>query len=224
MQDIFVLERTGIGPRGNVTGRFTATGVRPHVLERLKVRIGVHLRRQFDLSPKLQELKDAVERMFLFVAFLIFTGAWARAATTSGASRSSRRRNCLAARLRELRVPEARASRPPRDLVRREQRGSLAFLGDFVAWLGVLRRLQLYIDQANLEIPRRRSLRAVRDHRRRRLHCSRLRGLEPADSAHRPRARLRRVFRWSTSRGSAAGGCANSRKCCRTPSTCSTAP
>jgi pilus assembly protein CpaF len=42
MQDIFVLERTGIGPRGNITGRFKATGVRPHALDRLKS-YGVHL-------------------------------------------------------------------------------------------------------------------------------------------------------------------------------------
>ena len=31
LQDIFVLERTGIGPRGNVTGRFAATGAIPQI-------------------------------------------------------------------------------------------------------------------------------------------------------------------------------------------------
>jgi hypothetical protein len=40
---------------------------------------------------------------------------------------------------------EARAFAP------RLQRGSLAFLGDFVSWIGILRRLQIYIDQANLK-------------------------------------------------------------------------
>ncbi|HNB53645.1 MAG TPA: hypothetical protein PK530_16975, partial [Anaerolineales bacterium] len=37
------------------------------------------------------------------------------------------------------------------DLIRREQRGSFAAIGDFVAWVGVLRRLQEMIDQANLK-------------------------------------------------------------------------
>ncbi|PWT99671.1 MAG: pilus assembly protein CpaF [Terriglobia bacterium] len=42
MQDIFVLERTGVGPRGQVMGKFAATGVRPHCLDRLKA-YGIHL-------------------------------------------------------------------------------------------------------------------------------------------------------------------------------------
>jgi pilus assembly protein CpaF len=42
MQDIFLLERTGLGSRGQVLGRFAATGARPHCLERLKV-YGIHL-------------------------------------------------------------------------------------------------------------------------------------------------------------------------------------
>ncbi len=36
MQDIFLLERTGVGPRGQVLGSFCATGVQPHCLDRLK--------------------------------------------------------------------------------------------------------------------------------------------------------------------------------------------
>ena len=35
MQDIFVFERTGIGPAGKVIGRFRATGIRPKCSERL---------------------------------------------------------------------------------------------------------------------------------------------------------------------------------------------
>ena len=35
MQDIFVFERTGIGPGGKVTGRFRATGIRPKCSEKL---------------------------------------------------------------------------------------------------------------------------------------------------------------------------------------------
>jgi tight adherence protein B len=37
------------------------------------------------------------------------------------------------------------------ELLRRERRGSFAFLGDLVAWVGVLRRLQETIEQANLK-------------------------------------------------------------------------
>src|SRR6185436_8506679 len=37
------------------------------------------------------------------------------------------------------------------ELLRREHRGSFAFLGDLVTWVGVLRRLQETIDQANLK-------------------------------------------------------------------------
>ena len=33
MQDIFVFERTGIGPEGKVIGRFRATGIRPKCTE-----------------------------------------------------------------------------------------------------------------------------------------------------------------------------------------------
>jgi len=35
MQDIFVFDRTGIGPGGKVQGRFRATGIRPKCSERL---------------------------------------------------------------------------------------------------------------------------------------------------------------------------------------------
>ena len=42
MQDIFTLERSGIGPRGQVVGKFAATGVQPHCLDRLKS-YGIHL-------------------------------------------------------------------------------------------------------------------------------------------------------------------------------------
>jgi pilus assembly protein CpaF len=35
MQDIFVFEKTGIGPAGKVTGRFRATGIRPKCSEKL---------------------------------------------------------------------------------------------------------------------------------------------------------------------------------------------
>jgi pilus assembly protein CpaF len=42
MQDIFLLERTGLGTRGKILGKFAATGARPTVLGRLKG-YGIHL-------------------------------------------------------------------------------------------------------------------------------------------------------------------------------------
>ncbi len=55
MQDIFVLERTGLGARGKVLGRFAASGVRPHCLDRLKS-YGIHL--PASIFTEVQELKD----------------------------------------------------------------------------------------------------------------------------------------------------------------------
>jgi pilus assembly protein CpaF len=56
MQDIFEFERTGISPRGRVTGSFRATGVRPVSMDRLKA-YGIHL------SPSIfQEKHELKER------------------------------------------------------------------------------------------------------------------------------------------------------------------
>jgi pilus assembly protein CpaF len=43
MQDIFVFERTGIGPNGKVTGRFKATGIRPKCSDKIAA-AGIQLR------------------------------------------------------------------------------------------------------------------------------------------------------------------------------------
>jgi tight adherence protein B len=61
--------------------------------------------------------------------------------------------SAVAARLRELRTRTGGRGRGSGggDLLKREQKGTFAFLGDFVAWLGILRRLQEYIDQAALK-------------------------------------------------------------------------
>jgi pilus assembly protein CpaF len=42
MQEVFTLERTGLGPSGRVLGRFHATGVQPHFMDRLRA-YGLHL-------------------------------------------------------------------------------------------------------------------------------------------------------------------------------------
>src|SRR5437879_10907368 len=56
----------------------------------------------------------------------------------------------LGGRLRELRAHMRGRAKAP-ELLRREHRGSFAFLGDLVTWVGVLRRLQVTIEQANLK-------------------------------------------------------------------------
>ncbi|MBS1855776.1 MAG: type II secretion system F family protein [Acidobacteria bacterium] len=56
----------------------------------------------------------------------------------------------LHGRLRGLRASMRSRSGASPELLRREHRGSFAFLGDLVTWVGVLRRLQETINQADL--------------------------------------------------------------------------
>jgi pilus assembly protein CpaF len=55
MQDVFMLERTGLSARGKILGRFAATGVQPRCLDRLKA-YGIHL--PVSIFTEMQELKD----------------------------------------------------------------------------------------------------------------------------------------------------------------------
>jgi len=57
----------------------------------------------------------------------------------------------LGGRLRELRAHMRSRSQKAPELLRREHRGQFAFLGDLVTWVGVFRRLQTIIEQANLK-------------------------------------------------------------------------
>jgi tight adherence protein B len=57
----------------------------------------------------------------------------------------------LGHRMRELRAHARGRTRNSPELLRREHRGTFAFLGDLVTWVGLLRRLQELIDQANLK-------------------------------------------------------------------------
>ena len=54
-------------------------------------------------------------------------------------------------RLREVRSGTVSRTRTAPELLRREHRGTFAFVGDLVTWVGVLRRLQELIQQANLK-------------------------------------------------------------------------
>ena len=89
--------------------------------------------------------------MFLFVVFLIFTGALAAAGYYVWSVPQQQAEDVLAGRLRELRVSGGARARTAGDLVRSERRGRFAFLGEFISWVGGLRRLQEYIEQANLK-------------------------------------------------------------------------
>src|SRR6266849_8520823 len=89
--------------------------------------------------------------MDVFVAFLIFTIALLIAGYYVWTVPEQQASESLTMRLRELRTQSRSGARVSSDLIQREHRGSLAFLGDFVSWLGVMRRLQTYIVQANLK-------------------------------------------------------------------------
>lgn len=87
-----------------------------------------------------------------FITFLIFSACLAGAAYYVWAIPANQEAEILRQRMRELRSRASqRRGGGGADIVRREQRGSLAFIGDIVAWVGVLRRLQQFIDQANLK-------------------------------------------------------------------------
>ncbi|HET8548332.1 MAG TPA: type II secretion system F family protein [Bryobacteraceae bacterium] len=88
--------------------------------------------------------------MFVFIAFLIFFGALLAAAWYAFVVPQQAANGVLLGRMRELRARSGMRARTASDLIRRENRGRLAFVGDFVAWIGLLRRLQERIDQANL--------------------------------------------------------------------------
>jgi len=56
MQDIFVFRQTGYDDKGKVLGKFSATGVRPMVLEEIKYR-GIKLPNEiFNPDPEIQHL------------------------------------------------------------------------------------------------------------------------------------------------------------------------
>ena len=89
--------------------------------------------------------------MFLLVAFLIFTGALGGAGYYVWTVPKQEEEEILAGRLRELRIAGGTRKRARGDLLRRQQQGTLGSFASFLAWIGPLRRLQEYIDQANLK-------------------------------------------------------------------------
>jgi tight adherence protein B len=89
--------------------------------------------------------------MFFLAAFFIFSVALFVAGHYAWSVPEQEAARQLNRRLRELRTNTRSRSQGSPELMRREQRGSFAFLGDLVTWIGVFRRLQDLIEQANLK-------------------------------------------------------------------------
>lgn len=89
--------------------------------------------------------------MFAIVAFLIFSVALFAAGYYVWSVPQQAAQEALGGRLRELRAHMRTRSKAAPDLLRHEHRGSFAFVGDLVNWIGILRRLQELIEQANLK-------------------------------------------------------------------------
>src|SRR5947209_12019093 len=89
--------------------------------------------------------------MFLVIAFLIFSCALFGAAYYAFTVPQQAENQVLVGRLRELRARSGQRTRSSPDLIRREERGTLAALGDFIEWIGLIRRLQEMIEQADMK-------------------------------------------------------------------------
>lgn len=89
--------------------------------------------------------------MYVWIAFLIFSASLLAAAYYVFVVPQQEQNQILIARLREIRARSGVRTRSAPDLIRQEHRGALAALGDFFEWVGVIRRLQELIDQADLK-------------------------------------------------------------------------
>jgi tight adherence protein B len=87
--------------------------------------------------------------MFLLVAFVLFSAALFGSAWYVWVIPRRKEESLLDARLRGVRTSRS-GGRTASDLLRRERAGTLAFLGGFIGWLQIAKRLQTRIDQANL--------------------------------------------------------------------------
>jgi tight adherence protein B len=88
---------------------------------------------------------------FFLVAGLLFSVALYAAGYYLWSVPEQEASDQLGNRLRGVRTSMRSRSTKAPELLRREHRGSFAFLGDLVTWVGVLRRLQETIEQANLK-------------------------------------------------------------------------
>jgi tight adherence protein B len=90
--------------------------------------------------------------MFVVICFCLFAGALFAAGYYIWSVPEQQAEHAMAARMRDLRANmRSGGARTESTLIRREHRGSFAFIGDLVKWVGILRRLQELIEQANLK-------------------------------------------------------------------------
>src|SRR5579864_3649523 len=106
---------------------------------------------EFDLRGSARGEGEVGMHPFFWIAFLIFAGALYAAGYYLWTVPEKHAADMLGARLRELRANVRSRAKGQPELLLQQRRGTFAFLGDFVSWIGVLRRLQLYINQANLK-------------------------------------------------------------------------
>ncbi|MCS7026119.1 MAG: type II secretion system F family protein [Bryobacteraceae bacterium] len=85
------------------------------------------------------------------ISFLIFSAALFAAAYYVWVVPANASADVLQQRMRELRARSGQRRTASPDLIRREEQGMFAVIGDFLTWIGPLRRLQEMIDQANLQ-------------------------------------------------------------------------
>ncbi|MBM3810510.1 MAG: hypothetical protein FJW20_02625 [Acidimicrobiia bacterium] len=88
---------------------------------------------------------------FVLISALIFTGALMAAAYYAWMVPQQQEAQNVANRLRELRARTGTRVRTGSDLIRSEAGSKFSFLGDIAGWIGLLRRLQELIDQADLK-------------------------------------------------------------------------
>ena len=88
---------------------------------------------------------------FLFVAFLVFSGALFGVAWYVWTVPQKAEQRTVSARLRELRGTTRDRSKGEPSLLRSEDKAKFGGMAQYVSWIGILRRLQLNITQANLK-------------------------------------------------------------------------
>lgn len=85
------------------------------------------------------------------ITFLIFSAALFTAAYYVWVVPANASADVLQQRMRELRARTGQRRSGAPDLIRREEQGTFAAIGEFLTWVGPLRRLQEIIEQANLK-------------------------------------------------------------------------
>ncbi len=88
---------------------------------------------------------------FFFVSFIIFSAAFLAAGYYVYRVPQQQAADVLGSRLRELRARNGVRPSGRGDLVRREERGSFAFLAEVFSWGGVVGRIQKWIQQGDLK-------------------------------------------------------------------------